>query len=119
MSLDLEDQEDAGSDITTNLGHNWETVYLFHRLAEGIWQFNEPDWYSLIAKVTGNEWHESKLNNKFYMDHSVKILLICEEAIRVEIGRGVDNGVVCHQFWSTYTANTLLKKLLLDLQTLK
>jgi len=53
------------------------------------------------------------------MDHSVKILLICEEAIRVEIGRGVDNGVVCHQFWSTYTANTLLKKLLLDLQTLK
>jgi len=51
MSLDLEDQEDAGSDITTNLGHRWGTVYLFHRLAEGIWQFNEPDWYRSQRKL--------------------------------------------------------------------
>jgi hypothetical protein len=36
MSLDIEEQKDADSDITTHCGHTWGIVCLFHRLAEGI-----------------------------------------------------------------------------------
>jgi hypothetical protein len=36
MVLDIEEQEDAESDITTNFGHRSEIVSLFHGLTEGI-----------------------------------------------------------------------------------
>ena len=36
MSSDVEEQKDAKRDITTNFGHRWGIVCLFHRLAEGI-----------------------------------------------------------------------------------
>jgi hypothetical protein len=36
MVLDVEEQKDADSDITTNFGHRSEIVSLFHRLTEGI-----------------------------------------------------------------------------------
>jgi len=37
MSFDIEEKKEADSDITTNCGHRWRSVCLFHRLAEGIW----------------------------------------------------------------------------------
>jgi hypothetical protein len=59
MSLDLEEQKDAESDITTNLGHRRGIVCLFHRLAEGICP---SKWTRLIqiANETGSDWRDRK-----------------------------------------------------------
>jgi hypothetical protein len=64
-----------------------------------------------ILKETGIDWRERRLISNLYMAQSVKVQLNRGETRSVKIGRGVNKDAVCHQFFSTYTANTLSRKL--------
>jgi hypothetical protein len=63
-------------------------------------------------KKTGIGWLERTLLSKLYMDQWVKIGLGQRETSSVKTEEGLDRYAVCHQFYSTYTANTLPTKLL-------
>lgn len=50
-----------------------------------------------------------RLISKLYVCQSIRVL-DQRETRSVKIGRGVTQDAVCHQFYSNYTANTLLTK---------
>jgi hypothetical protein len=88
------------------------------------WQkaFDRVKWTQLseILQKNGIDWRERRLISKLYMDQSLKVGLDQGGDKRVpRLEEALDKDVVCHHFYSTYTVNTLPRKLLKVLETSK
>jgi len=79
------------------------------------WQkaFDRVNWTKLtqILKETGIDWRGRRLISNLYMSQSVKVRLSRGEIRSVKLEEELDTDAVCHQFCSTYAANTLPRKL--------
>ena len=68
-----------------------------------------------ILKEISFDWQERMLINKLYMDQSVQLKLDQEETSRLE--EELEKDFACRRVYSTFTVNTLSRKLLKGLGT--